>query len=61
MKTKLKINTSPGHCANLVLVAVAARGESKHSCTGLGGVSHVRPGHGCDFETLFFHIQFHCQ
>ena len=39
MKNKLSNSTSPGHCANIVLGDVATSTHSKHSCTGLGGVS----------------------
>ena len=49
MKTKLKVNTSPGHCANLVLAAganVSTRNEA-HGLEGFGGVSHVRPASWC--------------
>lgn len=39
MKHKLKYYTEPLHCTSTLLVAVAARGNFEHSCTGFGGVS----------------------
>jgi hypothetical protein len=39
MKTENKINTEPANSRNTMLVVCAAMHESKHSCTGFGGVS----------------------